>query len=154
MQQEDSEMQRFSLKESPCRKCTDHRAGCHSPECPHGWEAWHQWQQEQSAKRFKERKLESYYQTIGMRKNKGKAVAKVLHAAQKGEKNVTVRSNTELFENRERNRAAVCSQQNGLLSAGGKNIGLEEEGARNTDNKNQIHDEGRQEKELRVLSPD
>lgn len=60
--------EKYTAKESPCKYCTEHRAGCHVPECTHGWWEWHLWQQERAKEIRKKEWLESRLSIVGKKK--------------------------------------------------------------------------------------
>lgn len=64
----------YSAKESPCKYCTEHRAGCHVPECEHGWWEWHLWQQERAKEIRKKEWLESRLSIVGKKKCQDKSL--------------------------------------------------------------------------------
>ena len=33
---------KYSPHDCPCRHCNEHRAGCHTIQCPHGWYQWNE----------------------------------------------------------------------------------------------------------------
>lgn len=39
---------------SPCKDCPDRKPGCHSAECPHGWEDFQKKLRDEKHKRYKE----------------------------------------------------------------------------------------------------
>lgn len=57
---------------SPCYYCTEHRAGCHVPECEHGLWEWHLEQQAEKAQLDKEKQIRQGLWTEGTRKSKSK----------------------------------------------------------------------------------
>lgn len=58
---------------SPCYFCTEHRAGCHVPECEHGWWEWHENHLQRVAEIAKQKKLEDDLHGSAGRKRKPKA---------------------------------------------------------------------------------
>lgn len=87
---------RFFSRFSPCYGCEDHRAGCHVPECPHGWYDWHLQQQERAEEIRKEKMLDERLSRIGKKKTRGQRPAKAIKSMSKngGLKNDTVRNDS------------------------------------------------------------
>lgn len=59
-------------RKSPCYYCTEHRAGCHVPECEHGWWEWHVEQLKEKAARKKRERAENDINACLVRKGKPK----------------------------------------------------------------------------------
>ena len=60
---------------SPCYFCTEHRPGCHVPECEHGWWEWHIEQLKRAAAMRKKRKQENDLNACMSHKGKPKTDA-------------------------------------------------------------------------------
>lgn len=75
--------ERFLTRESPCRHCEDHRPGCHTPECPHGWQEWHDWQQKRAEEIRRQKWLDSRLSRVCKKKSRGQRPAKAIKAMAK-----------------------------------------------------------------------
>lgn len=73
------EKPQFSRRECPCRYCNEHRAGCHTRACPHGWWEWNAYiiaRREAISKRRRERLAWWYYRKDAMQNLKNRKKSK------------------------------------------------------------------------------